>query len=85
MLLDKNFNISKGKKPLADFLEDVHDFKVNKTNVKDWAEVLNLDMSQVASSNSSVEVLLTAFSERTRIIRGDVEKFIRKQLPRVDL
>jgi hypothetical protein len=85
MLLEKNFNISKSNKPLQQFLENIHEFKVGTITVDEWAAALDMKMPQVDSANSAVEVLRELFAERTQKIRADLEQFIRGTKARIDL
>ena len=85
MLLEKNFNISKSKKPMKQFLEDVHEFKEEKVTVEEWAMALDLKMPQVDSGGTAVEVLCKLFSDRTQKIRSDLDQFVRGTKARVDI
>lgn len=85
MLLEKNFNIVKGKHPLKYFLDDVHEFKQGIHSVEAWASALDLDMPLVDSANVSIEVLQSLIAERTSKIRADLEQFVRGTKLRVDL
>lgn len=85
MLLDKNFNISKSKKPLKEFLEGVYEIKKGTFTIEEWATALDLKMPQVDSGSTAVEVLRSLFAERTQKIRGDLEQFVRGLKARIDL
>jgi hypothetical protein len=85
MLLEKNFNISKSNKPLKNFLENVHEFKLGELTVNEWATALALSMPQVDSANTPVAELRTLFNDRTQAIRSDLEQFVRGTKTRVDL
>lgn len=85
MLLEKNFNISKSNKPLKQFLEGVHEFKEGTFSIEEWVTALDLEMPQVDSADTTIDVLRTLFSERTQKIRGDLEQFVRGAKSRIDL
>lgn len=85
MLLEKNFNISKSKIPLKQFLDGVHEFKTGKRVIKDWAASLDLSMPQVDSAGTSPAELAGLIRERSKEIRADLEEFIRGTKSRVDL
>jgi hypothetical protein len=85
MLLKKNFNLSKSKQPLIEFLNKVHEFKEGKLTITDWAEALDLDMAQVDSANTPVEDLYKLFNARTKKILADLEQFVRGTKERVDV
>jgi hypothetical protein len=84
MLLEKNFNISKSNRTLKSFLEVVHEFKDEGLLLSDWAAALDLDMRQVNSDATPVEVLQNLFSARSQKIRSELEKFIRGTSNRID-
>jgi hypothetical protein len=85
MLLEKNFNISKSNKPLAEFLEDAHEFKESELTIDEWASALDLEMAQVDCADTAVDALGDLFTKRSQKIRGDLEQFIRGTMPRIDL
>jgi len=85
MLLEKNFNISKSSKPLKEFLEGVHEFEKGELTVEEWASALDLEMPQLDSANTSIDVLRGLFAQRTQKIRSDVEQFVRGTKTRIDL
>lgn len=85
MLLEKNFNISKSNRTLKSFLEGVHEFKDQELLLSDWAAALDLDMRQVNSDATSVEILQNLFSARSQKIRSELEKFVRGTSNRIDL
>jgi hypothetical protein len=85
MLLEKNFNISKSNATLKNFLDDVYEFKDKKLVLSDWAATLDLDMAQVDCSATPVDRLQELTSARSQKIRGDLEKFIRGAINRIDV
>ena len=85
MLLEKNFNISKSNKPLAEFLEDAPEFKESELTIDEWASALDLEMAQVDCADTAVDALGDFFTTRSQKIRGDLEQFIRGTMPRIDL
>jgi hypothetical protein len=85
MLLKKNFNISKSNATLKSFLDRVHEFTQGELKVETWAEALGMDMAQVDCASSSIELLLQLFAARSKLIRSDLEGFIRGVKGRVDL
>jgi hypothetical protein len=85
MLLEKNFNISKSKHPLKDFLQGVHEFKIGQYTIGEWATALDLEMPQVDSGSSSIDKIADLVTQRTRRIQNDLEQFVRGAKPRVDV
>ena len=85
MLLEKNFNISKSNRPLKEFLEGVHEFKEGTVTIEEWAAALELQMPQVDSATTTLDVLGSLFADRTLKIRGDLEQFARGMKARIDL
>ena len=63
----------------------MHEFKVGKITLDEWAAALGFEIQQVDSSVTSVESLEELFVKRTLKIRGDLEQFIRGTASRVDL
>jgi hypothetical protein len=85
MLLEKNFNISKSNRALKEFLLGVHEFKEGVLTIEEWAAALDLQMPQVDSATTAVDVLGSLFADRTQKIRGDLEQFARGMKARIDL
>jgi hypothetical protein len=85
MLLEKNFNISKSKRPLKDFLQRVHEFENGQYTISDWAYPLDLQMQQVDSGTTPIEKLAELISERTKKIQNDLEQFVRGTKARIDV
>lgn len=84
MLLEKNFNISKGNRQIKDFLESVHEFKEDKISIKDWAAALDIEMPQVESTDTDIMILKDLFAKRTLKIRNELEQFVRGTKSRID-
>ncbi len=85
MLLEKNFNISKSNASLKAFLEQVHEFKSKKCSLEEWAKSLELDMQQVDSTTTPIDLLRQLFTSRAQKIRADLEQFVRGTKMRVDI
>jgi hypothetical protein len=85
MLLEKNFNISKSKRPLKDFLQEVHEFKNDEYTIDEWASALDLQMPQVDSGTAPVEKLAELITQRTKTIQADLEQFVRGTKARIDV
>lgn len=85
MLLEKNFNISKGKGSLKAFLDGVRKIKDSVVTIDDWAKGMELDMMLVDSSHADLLALDRLIVERTQRIRSDLEQFVRGTKRRVDV
>ncbi|WP_316170076.1 DUF262 domain-containing protein [Bradyrhizobium sp. SZCCHNRI1058] len=85
MLMEKNFNISKSKRPLKDFLEGVYEFKNGKYTIGEWASALDIQMPQVDSVGTAITELAELIARRTKTIQSDLEHFIRGTKVRVDV
>jgi len=85
MLLEKNFNISKGAEPLIRFLSEVHEFATREQRITEWGAAMALDQRQIDSTASSVVELSALFVERTKVIKDDLIAFCRGSLKRVDI
>jgi Protein of unknown function DUF262 len=85
ILLETGFNISKGKKPLAAWLEEVHEFKDGQLTEKGWASALSLDPALLRPEPPTTpEQVAEAISKRTAAIRAEVKDFISGKRSRVD-
>ena len=47
ILLEKDFNISKGKKSAREFLSEVHEFKDDTARISEWAHNLMLEEAHI--------------------------------------
>jgi hypothetical protein len=84
MLLEKNFNISKGKGSLKSFLAGVHEFKDGRMTVEEWARDMDIDASLLDATDAEVPALSDLIAARTLRIRTELDEFIRGTKKRVD-
>ena len=84
-LLEKNFNISKSKRSLKDFLSEVHEFASGETRVDEWSAAMELGADQVDAAAKPLDILAAAISERTLSIQTELQQFIRGAKDRVDV
>lgn len=85
ILLEKNFNISKGKKSTREFLESVHDFKDGTLSIEDWSQTLDLDIALVDANVNDLQSLSDRIRERSDAIKTDLREFVRRGRKRADL
>ena len=85
MLLEKNFNISKGTDDLQTFMQDVHPFDNNPDQLPDWYEALVINQSLQSSRNHSLEDLLGSIEERTSSLRASLRQFVSGEVNRCDV
>lgn len=84
-LLEKSFNISKGKQPLGHFLAAIHEFVNNVVDRNVWGAALSLHPEQIDSDQPTVARLRQLIEERTKIIKADLESFVRGTAVRADV
>lgn len=83
VLLQKSFNIAKNARPLADFMAEVHEFKMGKS-IDEWADALDLSAAHMNGKTADTAELLEAVKDRESSIRGELAKFVRGECRRVD-
>jgi hypothetical protein len=85
ILLEKDFNISKGKKSMRAFLSEVHEFKNDATRISTWAKNLRLEEQHIDPASGNVEELTHCINRRTKAIKDDVREWIYGFVERKDL
>jgi hypothetical protein len=86
VLLEKDFNISKGRKSMRAFLSEVHEFKSDLTCTSTWARNLCLEEQHIDPASSDVKELTRCINQRTEAIKNSVREWVygfaeRKDLP----
>jgi hypothetical protein len=78
MLLRNNFNISKSKSPLAEFLPEVHEFKEAPSELDAWRTALLIgDVAYDFRNRSATEVAVET-KTRTAAIKNELISYIRR-------
>jgi hypothetical protein len=78
MLLRNNFNISKSKNPLAEFLPEVHEFKQTPSELAAWRTALLIgDIAYDFRDRSAADVALET-KTRTAAIKSELVSYIRR-------
>lgn len=91
LLLEKGFNIAKRTDPLGGFLAKLIDFKPGAASTtppidrNTWIVALGLQPDQVDSSHVTGERLAACISERTKVMKDELEKYARGELVRQDV
>lgn len=85
MLLEKNFNISKGAKDLHFFMQSIHPFDNAPDHLPQWYETLNISQPLQSNAEFSLEILLAAIEKRTDQMRTDLTEFVSGEVIRCDL
>jgi hypothetical protein len=77
MLLNTAFNISKGKRSLASWLEEVHEFRKGELTEAAWAKALGLDPLLLRPEAApSPRDVATNIRMRTASIRRELKEFV---------
>lgn len=76
MLLEKNFNISKGANDLDTFMVGVHPYDNEPSKLPAWYEALNISESLRSRRDFSLKIRLEAIEDRTDSMRSELEGFI---------
>lgn len=84
-LLEKSFNIVKGKLPLTHFLKDVHDFKANPALLTDWSSKMGFTDCMLDPSTASIDDIKSAIETRDTQIRQELVEFVTGKRSRVDI
>jgi len=84
-LLEKNFNISKGKKGLKSFLSQIHEFVEKKIRIDAWRAALAIPQPLLDPGTASVDEIREAIDSRDKEIRTELTEFIRGQKSRADV
>jgi hypothetical protein len=84
-LIEKTFNISKGKRSLYDFLGEVHEFSQGDVDRNKWAGALSVSESLLLSDVADLTELVMTIKAREAILKGDLVKFVSGSATRIDL
>jgi hypothetical protein len=84
-LIEKTFNISKGKRSLFDFLGEVHEFAQGQMNRNKWASALSVGEPLLLSDVADFSELITTIKEREALLKGDLVNFVNGSATRVDM
>ena len=85
ILLEKGFNISKGKLPAKDFLDAIHEFKEKKLNFDDWCSGLGVTKEMLQANLFPVDEVAAAIQARDKAVRDELVDFVRGHKARVDV
>jgi len=84
-LLEKNFNISKGKKSMWSFLSDIDKFNEDDDFRDHWQESLGLTDSLTEPTLDSILKTIESIIKRDRFIKAELKKFVNGEIFRHDL
>jgi len=84
ILLEKTFNISKGKTSLKSFLSQVHEFKTQKIRLDEWATTMKLSDVLLDAENSDYTAIKDAIQDRGKLIKQELIEFIQGTRQRAD-
>jgi hypothetical protein len=85
ILLETAFNISKSDKSLANWLDEIYEFKSGKLSQQDWANSLGLTGVLLDPNKSSLQLVAGAIEARSKEIRTELKGFIVGKKTRADL
>jgi len=83
-LLEKTFNISKGKESMQSFLVQIDKYRDDSTRLE-WADSLNISDVLLDPKNATIKDILDAIDKRTKEIREEVVEFVHGKKKRADL
>lgn len=75
-LLEKSFNISKGAKPLAEFLAKIHEFRTGSVNLDSWTANLGLHSELVDPSNLPANRIHELIDRRSNQIKSELKGYL---------
>lgn len=84
ILLDKSFNLSKGKSSLGSFLAAVHEFKSGKVTLGDWANSMRLNGVLLEPAAFNCVALKEAIQNRGKLIRQELLEYVHGTRQRTD-
>jgi hypothetical protein len=84
ILLEKSFNISKGKRNLTSFLEEVHEFKSKKIAIDDWAAKMAISKALLDPAKFDCAEIQAAINERGKAIKDELLEFVQGTRQRAD-
>lgn len=85
VLLEKNFNISKGKKSFKSFLSQVHEVIEEKLRIDAWCAALAISHPLLDPDLSSVEDLRESIDIRDKEMKDELIEFVRGTRVRADV
>lgn len=85
LLLEKSFNISKGEKPLCDFLDQLGDFKSGNVAYASWAADLALHFDHGRPLGKNRAELTRLFATREALMKQNLVSFAKGQMVRCDI
>jgi len=85
ILLEKGFNISKGKQPAKDFLDEIHEFKEGKLDFEEWCSGLGVTKEMLQANQFPVDAVVAAIMARDMAVRDELIEFVKGQKARVDV
>ncbi len=85
ILLEKDFNVSKGKKAMRVFLSEVHEFKNDSARISTWARNLGLEEQHIDPESSEIKELVGCIKRRTKTIKDNVREWVYGYIERKDL
>ena len=84
-LLEKNFNISKSKDPLKQFLSRTHEVVKGKLRIDSWCAALGIPKPMLDPDSASVDEIKQAIDSRDEEIKTELSEFIKGQKARKDV
>ncbi|HVX86388.1 MAG TPA: DUF262 domain-containing protein [Phycisphaerae bacterium] len=84
-LLEKTFNISKSKKQLKDFLDEVDEFKSGKLRIDQWAKSMHISHPLLTPSAFALDEIRAGFESRDSAVRDELVGFVQGKRRRVDV
>lgn len=84
-LLEKNFNISKSKDPLKQFLSRTHEVVKGKMRIDSWCAALGIPKPMLDPDSASVDEIKQAIDSRDEEIKTELSEFIKGQKVRKDV
>jgi hypothetical protein len=85
ILLEKDFNISKGKKSMRAFLAEVYEFKTDVTHISSWAKNLGLEEQHIDPTSSNIQELIGCINRRTKALKDGVREWVYGFVERKDV
>lgn len=85
ILLEKAFNISKGKQAAKDFLDQIHEFKTGKLSHDEWCAALSVTKEMLQANQFPVDAVAAAITARDKAVRDELVEFVKGQKARVDV
>lgn len=85
VLLETAFNISKGAKPLGEWMTEIHEFKNGTLKKDEWAQALGLPTALVNPSGLSRADVAAAVEQRTAVMKAELKEFLAGTKARVDV